>query len=380
MNYTLMHKNIPVADITIYEESGTILSVDNTYNIDHLPIGVHFRHNSFVDKRELNGWFRERCIPAMRTDASRLLTRLNLHSLKQLVLYGNGLCLSDNYWIKPKDSLQIWEDVNFFDNAFSEDVGNLLLGIEPSSHTPDLCSPDNTTEGCWKKGGKILDSKRCLVKGGEPPYFQQPINEVIATLAMKRLGVPHIPYSLTWINGEPYSVCEDFVTPNTELVTAWRVMQIRPKANHHGYYLHYATLCEEHGIADIRRALDEMIVVDYIITNEDRHFNNFGIIRNSDTLEWIGAAPIFDSGTSLDCGKDFHICKPFKATHGENLRLVTSYDWIDFSKLKGVDEEILSFLSDERIAELLGKERCEAIAEFVRARVERLEEIAKNCR
>ena len=60
MNYTLMHKNIPVADVSIYEESGTITAVNTAYNPDHLPVGVHFRHGSFIDKRELNGWFCER--------------------------------------------------------------------------------------------------------------------------------------------------------------------------------------------------------------------------------------------------------------------------------------------------------------------------------
>lgn len=380
MNYTLMHKNIPVADVSIYEESGTITTVTATHNPDHLPVGVHFRHGSFIDKRELNGWFRERCIPAMRDGASKLLTGLNLHSLKQLVLYSNGLCLSDSYWFKPADSNKNWEDVNFFGNSFSEDVGDLLLDIVPPNDKLDLCSPDNTTEGCLKKRWKIIDGRRCLVKGGEPPYFQQPINEVISTMVMKQLGVPHIPYSLTWINGEPYSVCEDFITPETELVTAWRVMQIRPKANHHSHFLHYISLCEENGLTDIRRAIDEMIVVDYIIANEDRHFNNFGIIRNSDTLEWVSAAPIFDSGTSLDCGKDFHICKPFKVTHGEQLRLVSSYDWLDLSQLDGIDEEINEFLSDEKIAVFIDEDRQKMLVDFVMARIGRLEEIVRNCR
>ena len=63
--------------------------------------------------------------------------------------------------------------------------------------------------------------------------------------------------------------------------------------------MHYVNLCEEHGIKNIRHSLDEMLVIDYIVANEDRHFNNFGVIRNAETLEWRSAAPIFDSGTSL---------------------------------------------------------------------------------
>ena len=42
-----------------------------------------------------------------------------------------------------------------------------------------------------------------------------------------------------------------------------------------------------------------MFILDYIMLNEDRHLNNFGIIRDVQTLNWIGTAPIFDTGESL---------------------------------------------------------------------------------
>ena len=49
---------------------------------------------------------------------------------------------------------------------------------------------------------------------------QQPFNEVIATGIMKRLEIRHIPYTVMWNQGAPYSVCEDFVTADTELIPA----------------------------------------------------------------------------------------------------------------------------------------------------------------
>lgn len=42
-------------------------------------------------------------------------------------------------------------------------------------------SPDLTTDGCLKKRWKIINGKRCLIKGGSNPYRQQTFNEVIAT-------------------------------------------------------------------------------------------------------------------------------------------------------------------------------------------------------
>ena len=40
-------------------------------------------------------------------------------------------------------------------------------------------------------------------------------------------------------------------------------------------------------------------MTDYLISNTDRHMNNIAIMRNPDTLELLGFAPIFDSGNSM---------------------------------------------------------------------------------
>ena len=98
-------------------------------------------------------------------------------------------------------------------------------------------------------------------------------------------------------------------------------------------YQHYIDCCEALGIPDIQQALDKMIVLDYLILNEDRHMNNFDVIRNADTLEYLGAALIYDNGTSLWFdkppalihGKTKVTCKPFKNTHEEQLKLVSDF-------------------------------------------------------
>ena len=146
--------------------------------------------------------------------------------------------------------------------------------------------------------------------------------------------------------------------------------------------MHYVNLCEEHGIKNIRHSLDEMLVIDYIVANEDRHFNNFGVIRNAETLEWLSAAPIFDSGTSLGYNRlersraDIKVCKPFKKTHNEQLQLVTSFDWIEFSKINGIVDEISALLSEKKTLSYIEEARRDAISELVSDRIRRLERFA----
>ena len=49
----------------------------------------------------------------------------------------------------------------------------------------------------------------------------------------------------------------------------------------------------------IQKQLDEMILTDYIFFNQDRHWGNFSLIRNPDTLKIIELMPIYDNGKCL---------------------------------------------------------------------------------
>ena len=381
-----MHKNIAVADIEIDEALGGVTKIRNITAKEHLPVGTIRiqRDDEVVDRYAFNQWWTGRSIPASRMGVSDALETLGIYNTKLLLTKCLGLSLSDHYWIKPYNKNILWEDVNFFDNDFSDDIGDVLFGMNGKNADFDFVSPDNTSDGNLQKRWKIIDGKRCLLKSGSTPFRQQPFNEVIATLIMNKLGIEHVPYTITWIDNKPYCVCEDFITKDTELISTWRVLQLRQKANHESSYLHYVNICKELGI-DIVPTLDRMIVLDYIIANEDRHFNNFGLLRDANTLEWIGAAPIFDSGTSLwyDTSargiSTYDIpCKPFKKKHGEQLRMVSSFEWLDISKLYGVEDDILNILCEDNAVQYVESERAQAIAAEVRKRIDTLEIIAAS--
>lgn len=378
MNYTLMHKDIPVADLTLDETTGSIQRIDALFRGGHLPVGVSVRRG-MADRAAFNAWWTDRFIPSARSGLVDALSQLGFPDPQQVISRNLGLSLSDHYWVKPAGSNLSWDEVNFFENGFSPDVGDALLGKLSKTSDIDLRSPDWTCDGNLRKRWAILDGKRCLVKAGSGPFQQQPFNEVIASKMADRLGIPHIPYTLLWDDGIPYSVCEDFVTPNTELIPAWRVMQTQKKDNQTSVYQHYRNCCEKLGVPNVTHALNQMLVLDYLIANEDRHFNNFGLLRNPDTLEWLGSAPIYDSGSSLGydkltpqirSGRNI-TCKPFKKTHQDQLRLVTSFDWLDLSKLDGVDQDIREVFAGAE--EFIDKERVEAIIASVNQRIQMLE-------
>lgn len=380
MNYTLMHKNRAVLDLEIDEASGAIVKAGIPFEMRHLPVGIA-TINGYADRGALNYWWQERAIPASRSGIREALEALSIYSPQLLLTKCLGLSLSDQYWVRPLGSGLLWEQVNFFDNPFSDDIGDVLLGKRRQAETFDFSSPDNTSDGSLKKRWKIIDGTRCLIKGGSGVFQQQPFNEVIASAVMERLGVDHVPYRLYWDGETPYCLCPDFVTRDTELVSAWRIMQTERRRNEISVYQHYCNCCAALGV-DVVPALDRMIVTDYIIANEDRHLGNFGLIRNADTLEWLSVAPVFDSGSSLGynqatpeirAGEEIR-SRPFRVHPDEQLALVSSLDWLDFGKLAGLKEEAMEILDSAGMR--LDSERREAIVTAMTARVQRLEEYA----
>lgn len=241
----------------------------------------------------------DRAIPSSRKGLDEALAKFGLSNARCLLLRSLGLSLSDQYWMKPENSDLAWEKVNFFQNEFSSDVGDVLFGAEKSGNRLNFSSPDSSSDGFLKKRWKIENGKRILAKGGSSPFYQEPFNEVIASRIASFLGIPHVPYALLWDEGFPYCVCPDFVDANTDLIPAWRLLMLNKPSNNDSPYTHLLSCCAALGIPDAKEFLDKMIVFDYLLANEDRHFNNFGALRNADSLVCLGMAPLFDSGSSL---------------------------------------------------------------------------------
>ena len=380
MKCILMNKNIPVVELELDDDTATILKVKQTYEMDFLPIGIDTK-TGIPDKKDLNEWWLGRSIPASRSGIRTALEKLDICHTEQLLLRCYGLSLSDQYWIKPEDSEFQWKDINFFENDFSDDVGNILFG-QPASQDMDLMSPCNTSDGWLKKKWKIIDTKRCLIKAGSNPFLQEPINEVFGTRLHQRLGGKnYVSYQILRENGRPYSICENFIHTNTELVNAVSINRSMKKRSQFSSYDHFMNACDKLGIPGMKEFIDYMLVFDYLMANTDRHFGNFGAIRNVETLEWIGPAPVYDSGTSLWHDKLTRAIdplgevetKPFYSNAFRQMELVSDFSWIPFEELRCLKDDIREIFVP---TDFIDEERIEALSMAVSCRVNALQDMA----
>ena len=68
-------------------------------------------------------------------------------------------------------------------------------------------------------------------------------------------------------------------------------------------------------------------------------------------------------------------CKPFKNTHEEQIKLVNSFDWLDISKLNGIDEEFRELVRDSLFIDTA---RCDAICKALKQRISSLESLIND--
>ena len=373
-----MNKNTEVL-LTEYDSaSSTFTKIYEVYNIEYAPYILKniynekdFNDNSF--RINLSKWFQGRGIPSWRDKLDILLHRLNIIDPSELLDKSFGLSLSDQYWLKPINTSISYDDINFFDNDFDY-TEFLEASLSKNSNSivsaSSLNTPNNTTDGMLRKAWIIENDTRYLLKSGYKNELLQPFNEVLASEICDRLGFDHVKYTLDTYKDTVVSKCPCFITKNTELITCHQIRNNMDRYDSTKDYEEYIKILEEHGIVDARTQMENMFILDFLIMNEDRHLNNFGIIRDVNTLKWLKCAPIFDNGQSLNTlyydenelhisgeGRFFYEVKPFD----EIIKIVKNLKRIDIDKLNDLPEwfdnllhqyQNLTNFSDTRINKL----------------------------
>lgn len=360
-------------------------------NIDYAPVIIKNVYQNTKDNNlileQLSDWFRGRGIPSLRDDLDLLLAKLGVTTAEELLDKAFGLSLSDQYWVKPYDSDVKYEDINFFEHDFdSADFTNATFSDSNDYSTKiNLVSPNNTTDGRLKKTWIIENGKRCLLKGAFKNEILQPFNEVLASMICERLGFNHVKYELDIVSNKIVSKCRCFINKDTELVTAHQILH--NNCNKENAYEEYIDILEENGISEAREKVENMLMLDYIIMNEDRHLNNFGIIRDVNTLKWIDIAPIFDNGQSLNIldyneeeiiingkGRFFYNMEPFDKL----LEHIHDLKRFDLSRLDGVVEEFDDLLHKYAYITNITDRRINKICTLLYSRINKLKKIIET--
>ncbi len=395
MKCILMNKNV---EVLIAEYNETSKFFDQIYEIKNILYAPYILKSFYVEndihdtlfRTNLSEWFKGRGIPSWRDKLDLLLHRLNITAPYELLDKAFGLSLSDQYWLKPEGSNISYDDINFFDHDFDyAEFMEASLSMNSGSITKEtsLKTPNNTTDGMLRKAWIIENGTRYLLKGGYKNEVLQPFNEALASEICKRLGFHHVEYTIEPYKDMVVSKCPCFITKDTEFVPCYQIRNDMQRHDSIKDYEEYIKKLEDHHIENAREKVENMYILDFLIMNEDRHLNNFGIIRDVNTLEWIDVAPIFDNGQSLNVeyydeeelyisgnGRMFYEVKPFD----EIIKVVKNLKRIDLSKLDGLVEWFDDLLHEYQYITKMSDKRIHQLCILLNRQIDRLKEFILN--
>ena len=341
MLYNLMHKDNKVA----------IMRIDENKSIDKVKIinPEIIPPAGALSIEHLRRWWKNREIPMTQGNIKNILKKLGINDSSEFLYRNLGLSLSDHYWIRPVNKALSWKDVNLYQNDF-KDITEVSKNNFQKEYTVSF-SPVASSIGDLKKKWIIGDDgSRYLIKGNGGSDAQQSINECFASYFHEKQGFSNfVSYELVEVPSgdgiiQPHCICKSFTSLQYEFIPAYDISLSEKKRNDVSEYEHIINICKKHGLNEsvVRDFLEYQILSDFLMTNTDRHFNNFGMLRDTDTLEYVKMAPIFDTGNSMFWDNARYINKDnllniqtnsFKTTEIDLLKYITNKNLIDLSNL-----------------------------------------------
>ena len=242
-------------------------------------------------------WLQKRSIPKNRAFVDEILKTLGLsiNNTKGIIDVCKGLSLNDSYWIVPEGFAGKFSEYNLYENRFSNVLSLVAYTGVGRSKPVNTTSPELTTHGMLRKAWRHIDGKGIyLFKGGTEGAANtgnEPYSEFYAAQIARQMGLHVVEYGLEQWKGILASTCKLFTDIDTSYVPIGRIV----KTGGIQACLDYYAGISEQAVDELR----SMLVFDAVIYNEDRHFGNFGVLRDNHTGSVLGAAPIFDNGLSL---------------------------------------------------------------------------------
>lgn len=243
-------------------------------------------------------------------------------------------------------------------------------------------SKSSNSKGMLLKWNGVREGKLCIIKSGSLQRGKfsvlEPVSECIVSDLLELLGVSHAINYLDKIYVDKYkynltvNASINFLNEDEVLLSAKKIVR-----NYSGdLYDNLVSLFPQFKID-----LNNMILVDFLINNIDRHLRNFGIIERYNKP--VRFTPLFDHGLSLysdvsdndlvrDTPENWELideAKPFCDSHYEQLKLIDK-KYLAVNKVN--EEDLFSIVC--KYKPYLSKYRIECIKYLLSTRLKYLKE------
>jgi len=234
---------------------------------------------------DIESWLAGRAIDSHRTNSRLLKKALRLAGTDdaELVLKVNAATITDSYWFRESGSSLRYDDIRFKMNLFDK----LALNGDPDSfNQPYSPTPELTNIGSFEKCWRLEDGRWWMIKQGND---LERFSELFIYSLGKALGFPMAEYVRE--NGTIKS--PDFTNKaEVNYEAADGIV-----GEDEDYLLNFESLRSfSHEIA---RQYLQIIYMDTLCFNMDRHTKNYGVLRDVESGAVFSMAPNFDNNIAL---------------------------------------------------------------------------------
>ncbi len=279
--YQLMNKDTVLLEfICERDEFNEPIFIENLWKSDIKPIG-YTNISSFLERRKA---------PKHREHIQELLTKYDCNDVEGFIKVTHAASLNDTFWVRKKDSDITWKTVSLYRNDFNELISRAAFEGIISEEDLSTTSPEFTTPGAYAKCWVRENDEILLYKTGSKLYEIEPVSEFLASQLSTILCNKPVLYDLAFHSEKLISKCPLFTNEKYGFAPMSRLYKQKASVSE------LLSFFENIGSGDDFR---RMCILDALIFNTDRHFGNFGVIFDNDTMSILKMASVFDNNRSL---------------------------------------------------------------------------------
>ena len=285
--YHVMHMEKCVAQVSTAGECKICFE-------DFMPYGLVLKESNDFDTRinnviSFHSWCASRLIPRDRTYAKEILNSIGAsqsvtdRERAQIALSYHCLSLLDVFWVKGEKENIRFEDINLYTHSLSNALVDIALrGHQMTVTNAHLLANDLSTGGCYPKAWVRREDGFYLYKDGGQDAVAR---EVLASKICRCFDCHQVLYEQGMFENEPVSISKIMTSQRYSLVTYaaydvyctnhdWNTLDKILELDAHGYYM--------------------MNILDYLVGNTDRHWENWGLLVDNETNQPIRLHDLMD--------------------------------------------------------------------------------------
>lgn len=315
-NLTIMMKDIPVLsaniDVGEYNVLNEVLLPFELKNRLQPPYETKEAYSQYdltqilrrnqKNYEALLSFLSHRVLPISRENAKKIYQLLGIEQLQddyskaKIALICHAVSLQDNYWVKLEEESLTWADVNLRTNSLNEVVAQVSLHGSSLTLSGAIHTPELTGQGAYAKAWKREPDGLYLHKKGAYGSWESKIEVMVSNL-LDLCNVPHLKYEAS--SSKNIQTGEEEYTCKCKCMTTEDI-SILPGMD-------FVSWCNRRGVDPHKEALAidsdtiyKMWIVDYLISNRDRHGLNWGFLYDCNTNEILRCHPLYDHNNSFD--------------------------------------------------------------------------------